>query len=144
MRRPPIVFKKEPMPPGHRFSVSVLLYRFLRNVKSTIFHKFPVLILIYLDIPVQHPDKSLVAQLVDQFADRNPCAADNRAQLVLGIMYLQLVPAAVDEPFRIRRGAEQPFQAVLTGVERQILDLMAQNQHLFQNIFHNGVCQWYN
>ena len=50
-----------------------------------------------------------------------------------------LVPATVDEPVRIRCGAEQPFQAVLTGVERQILDLMAQNQHLFQYIFHNGV-----
>ena len=73
-------------------------FRILSSIFLNPLGKFCILPGIDLDAAVQKTDEALAAELIDQLADGNPRASHNRAQLILGIMNLQIVPLALHQP----------------------------------------------
>ena len=106
---------------------------FISIVSCPVFFDLLLILLnIDLSLAVQHPDKALCAQLVDQLCNGHAGAAHDRADLVLGIVELEVVPLAVDHAAGVCRGAVQAAEPVLAGRKRKVCDLLPEDAHFLR------------
>ena len=92
-----------------------------------------------LNSPIDDSDEAFVAQLGQLAADGDPGAPHDLPQLAVGIVDAQIVPAGVGHILPFHRSAEKPFQAVFAGIEGQVADFIAEDQHFLGKALEKSI-----